>query len=1160
MKEKFQNLIDKTIFKKHQENPENDLPKQINAQVLSFTGDAEGGNYKLLYDDDALLLCKQRDDIQNYEVKIPELITKLDEVQDQYYYIDKNKMKDKYLKNVFSADIEDTLNNRDPKAVKQIHDQVVLKHPRQLVNGELKRFSFFSKTGWYFGCNRHNFEKSDFDTLGIGITTYFKTIKLFIVGFLLLTIINAILIITYIKYQPKSEEGFLFKATLGNTLISTYNGFSYKIDKSKDNTVNLNCENKVVGKFIYCLGEKDDTSYTQSNLNRTILPTNDSKIIYYYNSFQDVVNFFNEQGENCFMKSECSFTIKASDAKSFVDKLPGLLIKQTYYYLYYECIDPELFPNSNNNKTVNDTNISNLRKLTTADVENEKNSLRNNVLLVELITCVFLFVLYQFFKEGVKSDDINFQKDKLLINNYTLVLKNLSYTSGSIDSEFNDLVEHLNKLIDREFKLNPNTFEQDSDYLKKLGFSDYQNTYKGNLLNVFDIVISNVNDSRINTVNKIKGIKTSILNIKENNEAIGDKIKNAINDTYKLFKALGGDVNDESRNQNWTQEDFAITDEEKQKMENEKEKRLLKTQKSLDKEVKHIQGFRSGLYTISLFGGRKFVDIYVIFRNPNIAKYIYNLYNMTFYQRIFKNCLCCKFKKLRGMYYKNQWLNFSLPDNSPSNIKWENSFISSKTKYCKRLISAFLSIFIIVVAFLILYLLDNLDSEKYGFIMSYVFIGISQVVSILSISLITKLTNFERYSTLTKGMSSSILKTVALNFAVNGLSPTIAINGAYVYRNSYKFYSVVVASITKSMFLSVFTAHASTLVFYFYALIKRYADSRCNNGETTNTDSKTKYEELYVGPEFPIETRYCSILCNLCITLFFGAACPLIYLSFTLYLITTFIVDKLLLIYYYKNPPKYDNYVVKTVISFFYFGFIMHLYGTVYFLSNPYDFNYVQNDYISKEGILYKASYFFFNIFNIFWYVSFFISNAQLIFIEIININNLSYVFAIAIFFALVIIIMQFYTFNPFVKCLCKTCKKNTDTTAVLQNSPNIDIGLILPYDKLNQYYEVKQMEMFRSLILAKSSKIDSLIKNYKISIDYIKQNMNYKIGKDSEHLISTGKEEEKKIGDINEELLVDDDKKTIQKGNQIISGDVSYNLAFLPNYEVYAYFDLLYY
>ena len=103
-------------------------------------------------------------------------------------------------------------------------------------------------------------------------------------------------------------------------------------------------------------------------------------------------------------------------------------------------------------------------------------------------------------------------------------------------------------------------------------------------------------------------------------------------------------------------------------------------------------------------------------------------------------------------------------------------------------------------------------------------------------------------------------------------------------------------------------------------------------------------------------------------------------------------------------------------------------------------------------------------------------------------------------------------------------------------------------------------MEMFRSLIIAKSSKIDSLIKNYKISIDYIKQNMNYKIGKDSEHLISTGKEEEKKIGDINEELLVDDDKKTIQKGNQIISGDVSYNLAFLPNYEVYAYFDLLYY
>ena len=80
------------------------------------------------------------------------------------------------------------------------------------------------------------------------------------------------------------------------------------------------------------------------------------------------------------------------------------------------------------------------------------------------------------------------------------------------------------------------------------------------------------------------------------------------------------------------------------------------------------------------------------------------------------------------------------------------------------------------------------------------------------------------------------------------------------------------------------------------------------------------------------------------------------------------------------------------------------------------------------------------------------------------------------------------------------------------------------------------------------------LLNYYKINLDYIQQNINEKKIGNNKAIINNEKKDENEDFD---RLIV---KDYIGKNNdrQII-GDSSYNLSFIPNYEIYSYFDLLY-
>ena len=467
--------------------------------------------------------------------------------------------------------------------------------------------------------------------------------------------------------------------------------------------------------------------------------------------------------------------------------------------------------------------------------------------------------------------------------------------------------------------------------------------------------------------------------------------------------------------------------------------------------------------------------------------------------------------------------------------------------------------FTIIISTLLISAFTEAKGKQESRINSYIITGVLKVISITSSTILEKLTKCEKYSTLSKSLTSDIEKYFLLNFAVATIS--VNIGNYYTYQNFDSQYSIIMSSILQSMMLSIITEHLSILAKFLFRLFKRYLDSDFENGkktkikkrleyEKTKIKKRLEYEELYVGPEFPIGERLSSIFVNLGLCLIYGTSCPLIYLFFTLYLITTFIVDKILVIHYYKKPPYYDNYFSVLTQKVLFLSIVAHLYCTIYYMSNPYLFNYFQDD-----TIIYGTNllYYFLNPITFIFRL---ISLKKSISITIYNYSNIAHLSVmILLFFILSIICVKLYE---------KMCKKEEKLS--LLNAPNIDVGLIYSTDELNKYYEIKKLELFKFLLNHNNKKdfkkYINLANNYKNVLDYLKQNLEFKKSKTIPKEVANNIEENNIIStNIIENNNADSNGLIVkEKNDRLLIGDPSYNLAFISNYEMYEYFDLLYY
>ena len=1080
--------------------------KQIDA-VFSNEGDDKEEKYKLFDEEKESLLIKEDllpGKTDSYEVKISELFQN---ENNEVYYINKEKSKEKYLNNCFETDKkgEDiSFNNKDQNEMDALYREVCLMHPRKLINGEIQKYSFKSWTGC-FSCQKYPIlEKNEFYPLGYGISSYFKTIKLFIFFFLIISLINLVAVYQYSRHKSViNDSNIFFKTTLGNTKITTYNSIKYHFGRNDYPEITLDCQNKTIGKIVYALEiyhpEDINILYNQTELSFNV--TKNSKN--YDHLLDGHINYFNDKRKkSCNLNStKCSLKID-NEIYEYYSFLSDLTDHDNY--IYYECIDTSLLPPNS-----------------------EPNYLRTITKGTAVFTGLILILLYYYYRGAIDIDTKTYHKDKVVINNYTLVLRGLKKNSNDYYQELNDLISHLNNVLSKEM-VAPEENTHD-------GFNNFQDKIKNKNLYIFDISISTVNEKKISIINKIKSLKDDITDIKEGHDTLDKKIKHKIDNAIGAVTSLYNQIKNKNKEEIDDENTETLVSKNSNELTEGNEKKIEKSKEKIKKQMTKIS--KNQIQGLHMEGDkRRYVDIYITFRNPKISNFIYVNYNKSFLQRLLL-FLLCRCRKIRIYYYKRQWLNFDMSNNAPTNIKWENCYISTKKKLCRRFFTYFIFLFTIIISTILISVFANKKDNETSKINSYIITGILKVISITSSFILEKLTQCEKYSTLSKSLTSDIEKYFMLNFAVATIS--VNIGNYYTYQNFDSQYSVIMSSILQSMMLSIITEHLSILGKFLFRLFKRFLDSDFENGKKTKIKKRLEYEELYVGPEFPIGERLSSIFVNL--------GCPLIYLFFTLYLITTFIVDKILIIHYYKKPPYYDNYFSVLTQKVLFLSIVAHLYCTIYYMSNPYLFNYFQDD-TTNYGT--NILYYFLNpiafIFRL-------ISMDQSISITIYNYSDISFITVLVLLFFILSLI--YFKLNEII------CKKEEKLS--LLNAPNIDVGLIYSKDELNKYYEIKKLELFKFL-LNHNNKKDykkylNLANNYKNVLDYLKQIIEFKnLPKE----VANNNEENNIIStNIIENNNADSNGLIVkEKNDRLLIGDPSYNLAFISNYEMYEYFDLLYY
>jgi hypothetical protein len=118
------------------------------------------------------------------------------------------------------------------------------------------------------------------------------------------------------------------------------------------------------------------------------------------------------------------------------------------------------------------------------------------------------------------------------------------------------------------------------------------------------------------------------------------------------------------------------------------------------------------------------------------------------------------------------------------------------------------------------------------------------------------------------------------------------------------------------MSLSPYTSFATS---YIFKIIPRLMDSGLSH--LTDPDFKSKkttiqkFVTLYSGPDMPIHYRYSAILNIVFVTFTYGIALPVLFPIAFFFMLNTYIVERILLARFFKQPPLYDDRLSKRALS-----------------------------------------------------------------------------------------------------------------------------------------------------------------------------------------------------------------------------------------------------
>jgi len=83
----------------------------------------------------------------------------------------------------------------------------------------------------------------------------------------------------------------------------------------------------------------------------------------------------------------------------------------------------------------------------------------------------------------------------------------------------------------------------------------------------------------------------------------------------------------------------------------------------------------------------------------------------------------------------------------------------------------------------------------------------------------------------------------------------------------------------------------------------------------TSMPTPQAYVDLYAGPVYLIHYRYSMILLHISCAFLYGTCMPILYIVAFLAFVVLFINERVLVCYYYREPPSFDEEITMKAMN-----------------------------------------------------------------------------------------------------------------------------------------------------------------------------------------------------------------------------------------------------
>ena len=289
--------------------------------------------------------------------------------------------------------------------------------------------------------------------------------------------------------------------------------------------------------------------------------------------------------------------------------------------------------------------------------------------------------------------------------------------------------------------------------------------------------------------------------------------------------------------------------------------------------------------------------------------------------------MCCRMNVYKSRMFLGNWLRVKKAKD-PSIINWENLNTSMGERFLRYFVSAIISVVLMAVTIILLLSMSSYqntaekkaanyhcqglnDPNCQQWIKENVFVYLVSIAISITNILIDKIlkliSQFESPHTKTSQLISTMIKvfvvefinTAVIIFLVNfNLDISIfnmpIIDGNYT-EFSVEWYRVVGSTIVLTMLIRTVSPHIATIAQVCITGLKRCYDRRCTcDNKRTRKVIQTDYENVYMGPEFTLDSRYAQTLTVIFTIFMYSSGLPILYMIGFVYFLFTYWVDKIL--------------------------------------------------------------------------------------------------------------------------------------------------------------------------------------------------------------------------------------------------------------------------